>query len=281
MTGIDVALVESRSLRAQHMTRTDVLDRVKALTLLPDDIHATTEIVAAYYEVDVETIKKVVQRNRDELKENGLRVLRGAELRDFKRATEGQAVPLSGNVNSLTLYPRRAILNVGQLLSGSPIAEQVRRYLLDVEEIAPAELRHEAIERAAVCRAQLRMLEAAAGVVRDQVWLDGKARLVVARGLGEEPEIDPLDRPLYVPDFLRDKGLTKKQIRSEQSWFGRRAVQAAEDAGVTVPDLRDSETADGSIRGTKAWTHRHMPFFVHVWDLHYAEKYDNRPAVLL
>jgi Co/Zn/Cd efflux system component len=46
------------------MTRTEVLDKVGSLSLLADDIHATTDLVASYFEVDAETIKKLVQRNR-------------------------------------------------------------------------------------------------------------------------------------------------------------------------------------------------------------------------
>jgi hypothetical protein len=134
MSATDLALVESRALRDQHVSRVEVLDKVKALALLPDNTHATTEIVAAYYEVDVETIKKLVQRNREELTANGFRVLRGADLHKFKRmATEGQGVPLSGRVNSLALFDRTAVLNVGQLLTGSDVARQVRSYLLGAE----------------------------------------------------------------------------------------------------------------------------------------------------
>ncbi|WP_431895795.1 hypothetical protein [Micromonospora haikouensis] len=276
MAILDQALVESRTLRAQHSTRTDVLDRVKALSLLPDNTHATTEIVAGYYEVDTETVKKLVQRNRDELTENGLRVLRGDALREMKQGTaEGQAVPLPGNVNSLTLFTRRTVLNVGQLLTGSPIAERVRRYLLDVEEIAPAELRNAAIERAAISRAQLHMMAAAGPLVRDQVWLDTKARVVIARGLGEEPEIDPADQPLYVPDYLRERGVTaKRDLASIQSWFGRRVAALAEAHGVDLPEKRTSELPNGSLRETLAWTQRHRPLFDEVWDRWYAADYD-------
>lgn len=281
MTTLDLALTESRTLRAQHITKTDVLDKVKALTLLPDGIHATTEIVANYYEVTPDAIKKVVQRNREELTENGLSVLRGAELREFKRnATEGHSVPLSGNVNSLALFDRRAILNVGQLLTDSLVAERVRAYLLDVEELAPAELRNEAIERAAISRAQVRMLQAAEGLV-DRAWLSAKARVILARGLGEEPKIDPLDRPLYVPDYLRGKGITaKRDLASIQSWFGRRVAGLCEAAGVEVPEPRTSELPNGSLRSTIAWTERHRPLFDEVWDRWYAADYD-RPAVLV
>ena len=275
MTTLDIALTESRTLRTQHVAKVDVLDKVKALTLLPDGIHATTEIVASYYEVTPEAIKKIVQRNREELTENGLHVLRGPELREF----EGDNLSLS-KVRNLALFTRRTILNVGQLLTDSPIAERVRAYLLDVEELAPAELRDEAIKRAAISRAQVRMLQAAEGLV-DRAWLSAKARVILARGLGEEPEIDPLDKPLYVPDYLQEKGITaKRDLASIQSWFGRRVVGLAEAAGVEVPGKRNSELPNGSLRDTIAWAERHRPLFDEVWDRWYAADYD-RPAVLV
>jgi hypothetical protein len=276
VTTLDLALTESRTLRAQHVAKTDVLDKVKALTLLPDDMHATTEIVAGYYEVDVDAVESIVRRNRKELEENGYHVLRGDALREF------ETVNLTGSKRrAVALFTRRTILNVGQLLTDSPVAERVRRYLLDVEELASAELREEAIKRAAISRAQLRMLEAAAGLVRDQVWLDGKARVVIARGLGEEPEIDPLDKPLYVPDFLREKGITaKRDLTSIQSWFGRRVALLAEAEGIEVPGKRESELPNGSMRETIAWTERHRGLFEETWERWYAADYD-RPAALL
>jgi hypothetical protein len=104
-------------------------------------------------------------------------------------------------------------------------------------------------------------------------WLETKGRLVAARALGEEPEIDPLDVPLYVPDFLKDKGLKRKQIESVQSWFGRRAAgiymaQSGEEIGT-----RQSDLPNGSVRETKAWTERHRPVFEETWDRYYADQY--------
>ncbi|MET7692512.1 hypothetical protein ABZT06_31820 [Streptomyces sp. NPDC005483] len=45
----DTALLESKSLRDSVLERTDVLDRVKALSLLPDGMHVTTAMVASYF----------------------------------------------------------------------------------------------------------------------------------------------------------------------------------------------------------------------------------------
>ena len=68
-------LVESRTMRSQFTDRFDVLDKVGSLSLLPDDIHATTEMVASFYEVGVEAVKSLVKDHREELENNGYRVL--------------------------------------------------------------------------------------------------------------------------------------------------------------------------------------------------------------
>ncbi|MFJ9148664.1 hypothetical protein ACIRP7_11400 [Streptomyces sp. NPDC102270] len=68
------ALLESQSLRNSVLERTDVLDRVKALSLLPDGMHVTTAMVAAYFEVTVEALRALVQDHRTELENNGYHV---------------------------------------------------------------------------------------------------------------------------------------------------------------------------------------------------------------
>ncbi|MFI9598856.1 phage antirepressor N-terminal domain-containing protein [Streptomyces sp. NPDC052043] len=119
---------------------------------------------------------------------------------------------------------------------------------------------------------QAEVLSILSGIVSPQ-WLETKGRLVAARALGEEPEVDPLDIPMYVPDFLKDKGLKRRDIESVQSWFGRRAAaiyqaQTGEDIGV-----RQSDLPNGSVRETKAWTERHRPVFEETWDRYYADQF--------
>jgi hypothetical protein len=126
----EIALTESRTLREMYVNRTDVLDKVKSLRMLPGDIHVTTEMVAEYYEVPVNTVYSLVKDNRTELSSNGYATLHGAELTSFKKVSG-----INSRARELALFPRRAVLNVGQLLRDSEVARQVRTYLLDAEQM--------------------------------------------------------------------------------------------------------------------------------------------------
>ncbi|MET8380631.1 hypothetical protein [Streptomyces microflavus] len=135
----EVALLESRALRVEQMGRVDILDKVKSLVMLPDGIHVRTEDVARYFEVSTEVVRKVTQRHREEVTENGLKLLRGSELQVFHRdmlslwkGGEEESYPQAAT--QLTLYTRRTVLNVAMLLRDSDIARCVRTYLLDAEE---------------------------------------------------------------------------------------------------------------------------------------------------
>lgn len=127
----NMALVESRTLREAHIDRVEVLDKVKKLALLPGDVNTSIELTAEYYEVGQKTIEKTIERYRDEVERDGLRVLRGRELSDFK--SEGV---IGKNAASFTIVPRRAVLRIGMTLEKSPIATAIRDYLLDTEEQA-------------------------------------------------------------------------------------------------------------------------------------------------
>ncbi|WP_369223751.1 restriction endonuclease [Streptomyces sp. R39] len=125
------ALLESKSLRDSVLDRTDVLDRVKALSLLPDGMHVTTAMVAAYFEAGLTAISSLVHDHREELETSGYRVLTGSELTSFKELSGIQS-----RTRSLALLSRRAVLNVAMLLRDSEVARQVRVYLLDMEYLA-------------------------------------------------------------------------------------------------------------------------------------------------
>ena len=134
-------LVESPTFRAQHVSRVEVLDKVGALALLPDGVHTDRAGVASFYGTPEETIKSVIRNHRLELEGNGMRVIAGQEFRSIVDPNPRPGRP------SATIFPRRAVLNVGMLLTGSETARQVRAYLLNVEEATPVEDREAAVLR--------------------------------------------------------------------------------------------------------------------------------------
>lgn len=120
------ALTESKTLRESVINRTGVLDKVKKLMLLPDDMHVTVEMAATYYEVSPKTVESSVYDNREELESDGLQILTGSSLSSFKKESQ-----IKSRAASLTIIPRRAILRLGMLLRDSKVAQAVRAMLLD------------------------------------------------------------------------------------------------------------------------------------------------------
>ncbi len=134
----DLTLPEARAERDSLATRVDVLDKVGALATLPDDMHVTTDMVAMFYEVDRETVLKLVQRNRDELDDDGFRIIGRREVMDILSMTPDE-LGMPRNAPTMSLFPRRAVLRVGMLLRDSRVAHRVRDYLLDAERPAAVE----------------------------------------------------------------------------------------------------------------------------------------------
>lgn len=126
----DLTLSTARAERDQLSTRVDVLDKVGVLATLPDDMHVLTPMVAEFYGVGVEAIKSLVKDNRDELEDDGYRVVVRSE---FERFYGDPANLIAPQARTIALFPRRAVLRVGMLLRDSSVARQVRDMLLDTE----------------------------------------------------------------------------------------------------------------------------------------------------
>lgn len=136
-------LLTNAKRREENMGRVEVLDKVGTLLSLPNTELYTTEMVANYYEVPVETVKSVVNYNNDELKNNGYSLQSKENLLSLnfnlktKRGgfnildNEGNIVA-TGNNKGIATFTKRTVLNVGMLLRDSEIAKEIRSRLLDV-----------------------------------------------------------------------------------------------------------------------------------------------------
>lgn len=196
-------------------------------------------------------------------------------------------MPGDDQTRSHTTVPVRTFLMLLANVNENRVAENIRPTLIafqnetaDVIEaywteggaINPRATEEQLDSLISRAKQQAEVLSILAPIVSPE-WLETKARLVAARALGEEPEVDPLDIPLYVPDFLKAKGLKRKQIESVQSWFGRRAAALWEAEHGEKPGKRQSDLPNGSVRETYAWTERHRPVFEETWDRYYADQY--------
>lgn len=118
-------------------------------------------------------------------------------------------------------------------------------------------------------RGQMELIQLAKGVI-DAKHLEAKARIVLARAMGEAPEIAEADRPLYVTDYLRGKGLDSNLVHAKASGFGKRLKAHYIVEHDREPDQHHQELPNGTVRPVNAYTENDRPLFDSVWARHYA-----------
>ena len=132
-------IIEKRKVREKLMDEAelDLFNKFKEIVFLGEDDVVTINQVADYYEVERKTINKIIQRNSCELKEDGIEVLKGENLRKIKdklqNSTRKHLVTVYNKIKKvpyITVFPRRAVLRVGMLLQDSKVAKKIRNYLL-------------------------------------------------------------------------------------------------------------------------------------------------------
>lgn len=126
----------------------------------------------------------------------------------------------------------------------------------------------EAIDHA---KGQAGVISLLRGVI-DAKHLEAKARVVLARAMGETPEIADEDMPLYTESYLKEKGLPEKWVKSNRGTFGKRVKQAFIQARGYEPSTSPGEV-DGRVRKMLAYTESDRPLMDAVWDAYYAETF--------
>ena len=144
MLANELKLIEGeKEQRDKYIERIDVLEKVKELNTLAGTEYMTIRQVMDFYEVDRKVVNKILDRNRIELEEDGVKIGFGRDLinsiglGDKMSPTktnrggflvEGTFLTYSYN----TLFPKRAILRIGMLLRDSEVAKEIRTLLLNV-----------------------------------------------------------------------------------------------------------------------------------------------------
>ena len=110
--------VESQSVRNDTLDNIsyDFLDKIKVVPYLTNDMVLSTNQIANYYECGLEAVKTIIKRNREEFEADGMIVLKGQDLKDFKeKIGEVQTEPTLNYASSLTILPKRSLLRVGMI----------------------------------------------------------------------------------------------------------------------------------------------------------------------
>lgn len=73
------------------------------------------------------------------------------------------------------------------------------------------------------------------GIIADD-YLDAKAKIVLARAMGDTPEIEASARPLYLQDYMREQGASSKEIsRATPPPSGSTSRRPIRPSGVSSP----------------------------------------------
>lgn len=142
------SMVDNHDLRNELIARTEVLDKVKKLLLIPEMNCMTIRQVADYYEVDVDTINRCCQRNRTEIVGDGVANKTPKVFKDLLNEQDVQLVQNRTNLviqiddntrleipnRGIKCFSKRAVLRIGMLLRDSKIAQEVRTQLLNIVE---------------------------------------------------------------------------------------------------------------------------------------------------
>lgn len=143
-------------------------------------------------------------------------------------------------------------------------ADALDNYFHNGGAINPAASEHQMRALMFQAKAQMELCQAAKGLIHPD-HLEAKARIILARGMGEHAELDESRRPLYTQDFLKEKGLSAKQLRSKAPTFGKRLKAAYIDMYGIAPEKRPMNLPNGQVRDVLAYTEKDRELMETVW----------------
>lgn len=149
------------------------------------------------------------------------------------------------------------------------VADAIESYWTQGGAINPRATEHQKKAMMFELRSQMELAQAAKGLIHDD-FLEAKARIILARGMGEAPELDPATKPLYVQSFLKEKGLSKKQLSAKAPGFGKRLKNQWMKSHGTAPQKAPIELQNGRIIDVYGYTEADRPLMESIWQEHYA-----------
>lgn len=117
---------------------------------------------------------------------------------------------------------------------------------------------------------QMELARMAQGIIHAD-HLEAKARIILARGMGETPELDPATRPLYAQTYLEEIGMTQAEAKKIRSAFGRVLSTEYQRLHGRKPVKVDQEV-NGAVRKVNGYTEADRPLMDEVWSRVFADE---------
>lgn len=215
----------------------------------------TSEIIACGVGIQHKNVLETIRKNQADFEEFGQLA--------FKTRVAGQ----SPNPTKYAVLNREQAMFAMTLFRNTPVVVDFKKNLIhafvDMEQRATKAEHHlNALMRQS--QMQMELCQAAKGLIHPD-HLEAKARIVLARGLGEAPELDPKTRPLYTADFLKSKNLSTKKMKSVAPMFGKRMKALYMLETGREPQKYDLTLSNGQVRQVNGYTEADRPLMERVW----------------
>ena len=108
----------------------DLIDMLKKFGEVTD--YMTEPMVANFYGVDKSCIMGYGNRNSEELSQYGYKVVKGEELKQLKEYNKQTGcLSVKSNAKAVRLYPIKAVILIGMMLTESVVAAKLRRDIMN------------------------------------------------------------------------------------------------------------------------------------------------------
>ncbi|CAB0973572.1 Rha family transcriptional regulator [Corynebacterium diphtheriae] len=226
------------------------------------ELTTTSEIIAGGVGIQHKNVLETIRKNQADFEEFGR-----VAFETRTRQTAGG--PQKTNIAVLN---REQAMFAMTLFRNTPVVVDFKKNLIKAfvameQRLGQAEHQINALMRQS--QMQMELCQAAKGLIHPD-HLEAKARIVLARGLGEAPELNPATRPLYTADFLKEKNLGTKRMKSVAPMFGKRMKAAYTLEHGEEPQKYDLTLSNGQVRQVNGYTEADRPLMEQVWNQYYA-----------
>lgn len=131
------SLVNSKTDRINLLNNPFAVEEIKSQLgikthYFDNQYYVTYQEVANFYDVDTRTLRRYLEENKNELKDNGYRLIAKNDFDRFMAVFGADINVRTTRINKLSLFSFRAFLNLGMLLKQSEVARTLRKILLDI-----------------------------------------------------------------------------------------------------------------------------------------------------